>query len=47
MRVEVQSPSGALVDPSVTDNANGTYSVEYTPFENGKTRVSLQLSRRT
>ncbi|XP_067360675.1 filamin-B isoform X2 [Channa argus] len=35
VKVEVKNPSGALTDCLVTDNGDGTYSVEYTPFENG------------
>lgn len=35
MKAEVKNPSGALTDCLVTDNADGTYGVEYTPFENG------------
>lgn len=37
MKAEVKNPSGALTDCMVTDNADGTYGVEYTPFENGNT----------
>lgn len=36
VKAEVRNPSGALTDCSITDNADGTYSVEYTPFENGR-----------
>lgn len=35
MKAEVRNPSGALTDCLVTDKSDGTYSVEYTPFENG------------
>lgn len=35
VKAEVRNPSGVLTDCSVTDKADGTYSVEYTPFENG------------
>ncbi|KAM9859071.1 filamin B a [Aulostomus maculatus] len=35
VKAEVRNPSGALTDCLVTDKADGTYSVEYTPFENG------------
>ena len=37
LKAEVRNPSGALTDCLVKDNNDGTYSVEYTPFENGKT----------
>ncbi|XP_023655301.1 filamin-B isoform X1 [Paramormyrops kingsleyae] len=37
----VQSPSGAAADCLVTDNSDGTYGVEYTPFENGVHRVEV------
>lgn len=40
MKAEVRNPSGALTDCSITDNADGTYSVAYTPFENGKTEMN-------
>ncbi|XP_029007336.1 filamin-B isoform X2 [Betta splendens] len=35
VRAEVRNPSGALTDCLLTDKADGTYAVEYTPFENG------------
>lgn len=35
VKAEVRNPSGALTDCLVADNADGTYGVEYTPFENG------------
>lgn len=35
VRAEVKNPSGAVTECVVTDKADGTYSVEYTPFENG------------
>ncbi|XP_035485929.2 filamin-B isoform X1 [Scophthalmus maximus] len=35
VKAEVRNPSGALTDCQVTDKADGTYGVEYTPFENG------------
>lgn len=35
MKAEVRNPSGALTDCLLTDQADGTYAVEYTPFENG------------
>lgn len=35
--VDIRNPSGALTDCSVIDKADGTYAVEYTPFENGNT----------
>lgn len=31
----VDNPSGAHTDTLVTDNEDGTYSVSYTPFEEG------------
>lgn len=39
MKAEVRNPSGALTDCLVKDNADGTYNVEYTPFENGNTHT--------
>lgn len=37
VKAEVRNPSGGLTDYLVTDKADGTYTVEYTPFENGNT----------
>lgn len=42
----VRSPSGAAPDCLVTDNSDGTYGVEYTPFENGMTGEDLQSPKR-
>ncbi|KAM7005423.1 filamin B a isoform 1-T1 [Tautogolabrus adspersus] len=41
VRAEVKNPSGALTDCEVTDNGDGTYGVEYTPFENGAHSVQV------
>ncbi|XP_076600524.1 filamin B a isoform X2 [Chaetodon auriga] len=41
VKAEVRNPSGALTDCLVTDNADGTYGVEYTPFENGVHSVQV------
>ncbi|KAM9758898.1 filamin-B-like isoform 2-T2 [Menidia menidia] len=41
VKAEVRNPSGALTDCVVTDQADGTYSVEYTPFENGVHAVQV------
>ncbi|KAJ0050245.1 hypothetical protein NL108_014312 [Boleophthalmus pectinirostris] len=38
---EVRNPSGAQTETVVTDNKDGTYSVEYTPFENGVHSVDV------
>lgn len=35
IRTQVTSPSGSPADCLIHDNADGTYSVEYTPFEKG------------
>ncbi|KAM9365728.1 LOW QUALITY PROTEIN: filamin-B-like [Pholidichthys leucotaenia] len=35
VQAEVRNPSGAVTDCAITDNRDGTYSVEYTPYENG------------
>ncbi|CAL8338413.1 unnamed protein product [Merluccius merluccius] len=35
VRSEVRGPGGDLTDCVVTDNADGTYAVEYTPYEKG------------
>ncbi|XP_059185463.1 LOW QUALITY PROTEIN: filamin-B [Centropristis striata] len=41
LTAEVRNPSGALTDCQVSDKADGTYSVEYTPFENGDHSVQV------
>ncbi|XP_024125017.1 filamin-B isoform X2 [Oryzias melastigma] len=38
---EVRNTSGKLTESVVTDNADGTYSVEYTPYENGVHSVQV------
>lgn len=43
VKAEVRNPSGALTDCSVTDNGDGTYGVQYTPFENGTTEFGSGL----
>lgn len=35
IRTQITSPSGSPADCLIQDNADGTYSVEYTPFEKG------------
>lgn len=35
IRTQITSPSGSPTDCLIQDNADGTYSVEYTPFEKG------------
>ena len=42
VKARVKSPSGSLVDCQVNDQGDGTYGVEYTPFENGKHRASQE-----
>ncbi|XP_018518812.1 LOW QUALITY PROTEIN: filamin-B [Lates calcarifer] len=41
VKAEVRNPSGALTDCQVTDKADGTYTVEYTPFEKGVHSVQV------
>uniref|UniRef100_A0A3P8P935 Calponin-homology (CH) domain-containing protein n=1 Tax=Astatotilapia calliptera TaxID=8154 RepID=A0A3P8P935_ASTCA len=41
IKAAVKNPSGALTDCVVTDKADGTYCVEYTPFENGVHSVQV------
>ncbi|XP_054641647.1 filamin-B [Dunckerocampus dactyliophorus] len=41
VKVEIRSPSGALADCMVTDKADGTYRVEYTPFESGDHSIQV------
>lgn len=35
IRTQITSPSGSPADCQIQDNADGTYAVEYTPFEKG------------
>lgn len=35
IRTQITSPSGSPTDCLIQDNADGMYSVEYTPFEKG------------
>ena len=39
----VDNPSGAHTDTLVTDNEDGTYSVSYTPFEEGIHTLSVKF----
>ncbi|XP_010777560.1 filamin-B-like [Notothenia coriiceps] len=41
VNAEVKNPSGALTECQITDREDGTYSVEYTPFENGVHSVQV------
>ncbi|XP_041945914.1 filamin-B [Alosa sapidissima] len=41
IKAHVTNPSGALTDCSITDKGDGTYNVEYTPFENGSHSVEV------
>ncbi|XP_037107046.1 filamin-B isoform X2 [Syngnathus acus] len=41
VKAEVRNPSGALTDCVVKDNKDGTYSIEYTPYENGEHSVQV------
>ena len=36
IKAHIANPSGASTECFVTDNADGTYQVEYTPFEKGE-----------
>lgn len=35
IKAHVKNPSGAATECVISDNGDGTYNVEYTPFENG------------
>lgn len=37
IKVSVSNPSGANTDAYITDKGDGTYRVEYTPYEDGET----------
>uniref|UniRef100_A0A8C1UGU3 Filamin B n=1 Tax=Cyprinus carpio TaxID=7962 RepID=A0A8C1UGU3_CYPCA len=41
IKAHVKNPSGAATDCVISDNGDGTYNVEYTPFENGVHRVEV------
>uniref|UniRef100_A0A8B9VP85 Filamin B n=1 Tax=Anas zonorhyncha TaxID=75864 RepID=A0A8B9VP85_9AVES len=41
IRTQITSPSGSPADCQIQDNADGTYAVEYTPFEKGPHTVSV------
>ncbi|XP_057217396.1 filamin-B isoform X2 [Triplophysa rosa] len=41
IKAQVKSPSGDDTDCVISDNGDGTYSVEYTPFENGVHSVAV------
>ncbi|KAA0707536.1 Filamin-B [Triplophysa tibetana] len=41
IKAQVKSPSGDDIDCVISDNGDGTYSVEYTPFENGVHSVAV------
>ncbi|XP_061544524.1 filamin-B [Phycodurus eques] len=41
VKAEIRNPSGALTDCLVKDKNDGTYSVEYTPYENGEHSVQV------
>ncbi|XP_056111319.1 filamin-B isoform X2 [Rhinichthys klamathensis goyatoka] len=41
IKARVKNPSGASTDCTISDNGDGTYNVEYTPFENGVHSVEI------
>ncbi|KAF7664185.1 hypothetical protein LDENG_00185990 [Lucifuga dentata] len=41
LKAEVRNPSGAQTDCTVTDNKDGTYNVEYTPYEKGAHNIQV------
>uniref|UniRef100_A0A8C1VE24 Filamin B n=1 Tax=Cyprinus carpio TaxID=7962 RepID=A0A8C1VE24_CYPCA len=41
IKAHVKNPSGAATDCVISDNGDGTYNVEYTPFENGVHSVEV------
>uniref|UniRef100_A0A8C2DB13 Filamin B n=1 Tax=Cyprinus carpio TaxID=7962 RepID=A0A8C2DB13_CYPCA len=41
IKAHVKNPSGAATECVISDNGDGTYNVEYTPFENGVHRVEV------
>lgn len=36
IKTVIQNPSGAVTDAVITDRRDGTYNVEYTPYEEGE-----------
>lgn len=45
IRTQITSPSGSPTDCLIQDNADGTYLVEYTPFEKGNLGACFLLLR--
>ena len=43
IKVDISNSSGANTDAYITDKGDGTYRVEYTPFEDGEAFVQLSL----
>ncbi|XP_036387133.1 filamin-B [Megalops cyprinoides] len=41
IKAQVKNPSGATTDCQITDKGDGTYNIEYTPFENGIHNVEV------
>ncbi|XP_077428421.1 filamin B a isoform X1 [Vanacampus margaritifer] len=41
VKAEIRNPSGAVTDCLVKDKNDGTYSIEYTPFENGEHSIQV------
>lgn len=41
--VKITTPKGTPVANKVTDNGNGTYTVQYTPMDSGRHAVAIQL----
>ena len=36
IKTVIQNPSGAVTEAVITDHCDGTYSVEYTPYQEGE-----------
>lgn len=41
VKVRVINPSGSKTDSYITDNGDGTYRVQYTPYEDGEAPLPL------
>lgn len=40
IKADISNPSGSNTDAYITDKGDGTYRVEYTPYEDGETDIN-------
>lgn len=46
MKVRIINPSGANTDAYITDKGDGTFRVEYTAFEDGRSKTQGVISHK-